>query len=170
MSTTTAPEPALDSPWLSDTQELAWRRLLFSHLHLHTRLSQAMAANSELTYPDYLILVALTDLQPNRARLFELTNALGWEKSRLSHQVQRMIDRGLLKRSPCKEDHRGTFVAPTARGLAALREAAPAHARLVKQIFMDRLSPEQLRVLATLPEVSSYDESDALSKDSNKEI
>lgn len=167
MSTTTD-STATESPWLSETQELAWRRLLFSYLHLHTRLSQAMAANSDLTYPDYLILVALTDLQPNRARLFELTNALGWEKSRLSHQVQRMIDRGLLRRSPCKEDHRGTYVAPTARGLAALSAAAPAHAKLVKQLFMDRLDPDQLRILATLPEVNSYDE-EALSKDSSKE-
>jgi DNA-binding MarR family transcriptional regulator len=169
MSTSVDPVGAPPSPWLSAAQEIAWRRLLFTYLHLHTRLSQAMAAESDLTYPDYLILVALTDLQPNRARLFELTNALGWEKSRLSHQVQRMIDRGLLRRSPCKEDHRGTYVAPTARGLAALSAAAPAHAQLVKKLFMDRLSPEQLQVLATLPEVSSYDDADALSSDSSKE-
>ena len=169
MSTITTPVDT-DSPWLSGPQEVAWRRLLFTYLRLHTRLSQDMAANSALTYPDYLILVALTDIECNKARLFELTNALGWEKSRLSHQVQRMIDRGLLKRSPCKEDHRGTYVAPTAKGLAALKAAAPAHAKLVKQLFVDRLSPEQLRVLSTLPEiVPDYLEADERSKDSSKE-
>jgi DNA-binding MarR family transcriptional regulator len=164
---TTAAAP--DSPWLSDSQEIAWRRLLFTYLRLHTRLSQAMAADSELTYPDYLILVAITDLESNKARLFELTNALGWEKSRLSHQIQRMIDRGLLRRSPCKEDHRGTYVAPTAKGMAALKAAAPAHAALVKQLFMDRLRPEQISALASLPEVTAYCDLDS-SKDSSKDI
>lgn len=36
-----------------------------------------------------LVLVALTDSPDGRMRLFELAGILGWEKSRVSHQVGR---------------------------------------------------------------------------------
>ena len=43
-------------------------------------------------------------------RVLELARALGWEKSRLSHQLTRMQQRGLVERSNCSEDRRGAFV------------------------------------------------------------
>ena len=67
-------------------------------MRLEGELARQLAADSGLSYPDYLVLVALTDRPDGRMRLFELAGVLGWEKSRLSHHVARMATRGLVKK------------------------------------------------------------------------
>ncbi len=76
--------------WLNDREERAWRSLQFMQMRLEGELARQLAADSGLSYPDYVVLVALTDRPDGRMRLFELADVLGWEKSRLSHQVNRM--------------------------------------------------------------------------------
>jgi DNA-binding MarR family transcriptional regulator len=82
-------------------------------------------------------------------RLFELANCLGWEKSRLSHQVARMAERGLVEKRKCPSDRRGTFVALTTGGRERLKAAAPAQAAAVQRVFSAQLSCEQLSALAS---------------------
>ena len=90
------------------------------------------------------MLVALTDHDDGRMRLFELAGTLGWEKSRASHQVGRMVDRGLVKKEKCDSDRRGAYVVVTKRGRREIEEAAPGHVATVRRLFIDRLSPAQL--------------------------
>jgi DNA-binding MarR family transcriptional regulator len=145
--------------WLDEREEAAWRALQFMQLRLEGALARQLAADSGLSYPDYLVLVALTDRPDGRLRSFELAATLGWEKSRLSHHVSRMIDRGLVGKEPCDDDRRGSFVAVTAKGRRALAAAAPGHVAAVRELFVDRLTPRQLdavrvaaeAVLAALP-------------------
>ena len=85
--------------WLDEHEQRAWRALQFMQLRLSGRLAADVGATSDLSYADYLVLVALSDQPDGRARLFELVEALGWEKSRVSHQVARMTGRGLCERS-----------------------------------------------------------------------
>jgi len=49
-----------------------------------------------------------------RAR--ELGTEIGWDRSRLSHHVSRMEERGLVSREECSEDARGTMVRLTDAG------------------------------------------------------
>ena len=77
------------------------------------------------------MLVALTDRADGRLRLFELGEILGWEKSRLSHHVARMADRGLVAKQPCEEDRRGSYVVVTKHGRKAIEAAAPGHVATV---------------------------------------
>ena len=85
-----------DVAWLDEREERAWRALQAMQLRLEAALARQLATESGLSYPDYLVLVALTDRADDRLRLFELGDALGWEKSRLSHHVGRMVERGLV--------------------------------------------------------------------------
>lgn len=135
--------------WLSDSEERAWRALQFMQMRLEAALARQLASESGLSYPDYLVLVALTDHQDGRLRLFELGRALGWEKSRLSHHVARMADRGLVRKERCDSDRRGALVAVTRRGRKEIASAAPGHVRTVREMFIDRLTPEELEVIAT---------------------
>ena len=80
--------------WLNEREERAWRALQFMQMRLEGELARQLAADSGLSYPDYLVLVALTDRADGRLRPFELAGVLGWEKSRLSHHLSRMADRG----------------------------------------------------------------------------
>lgn len=65
------------------------------------------------------VLVQLTDVPEGRQRFLDLTQALEWEKSRMSHHVGRMAKRGLVTRQECPEDGRGAFVVITDEGRAA---------------------------------------------------
>jgi DNA-binding MarR family transcriptional regulator len=130
--------------WLTEREERAWRALQFMHMRLERELARQLAAESGLSYPDYLVLVALTDRPDGRMRLFELGDVLGWEKSRASHHVGRMVDRGLVKKQRCDSDRRGFYVVVTARGRREIEAAAPGHVATVRRLFVDRLTPEQL--------------------------
>jgi DNA-binding MarR family transcriptional regulator len=141
-----------DVRWLDEREERAWRALQFMQLRLERELAHQLAAGSHLSYPDYLVLVALTDHPTGRLRMFELGEVLGWEKSRVSHHVARMADRGLVKKESCGTDRRGAYVSVTRTGRTAIRRAAPGHVAAVRRLFVDRLSPDQLDAVADAAE------------------
>jgi DNA-binding MarR family transcriptional regulator len=134
--------------WLTEREERAWRALQFMQLRLEGALARQLAAESGLSYPDYLVLVALTDSPRGRTRLFELGNVLGWEKSRLSHHVSRMVDRGLVTKEACESDRRGAYVVVTKLGRKEIQAAAPGHVATVRRLFIDQLTPDQLDAIA----------------------
>ena len=130
--------------WLNEREARAWRALQYMQMRIEGELARQLTADSTLSYPDYLVLVALTDRADGRMRLFELADVLGWEKSRASHHVARMVDRGLVTKQKCASDRRGFFVAVTARGRREIKAAAPGHVTTVRRVFIDRLTPKQL--------------------------
>jgi DNA-binding MarR family transcriptional regulator len=83
-------------------------------------------------------------------RLFELAATLGWEKSRVSHQVARMADRGLVAKDKCGDDRRGAFVVVTDRGRAAIEAAAPHHVETVRRLFVEPLTPAEIDALGSV--------------------
>lgn len=141
-----------DVRWLNEREERAWRALQFMQMRLEAGLAGQLATEAGLSYPDYLVLVALTDQPGGRLRLFELGRKLGWEKSRLSHHVARMTRRELVNKEKCDSDRRGAYVAITPRGRREIEAAAPGHVRTVRQLFIDRLTPEEIDVVASIAE------------------
>jgi len=141
-----------DVRWLNEAEERAWRALQFMQMRLEGELARQLAADSGLSYPDYVVLVALTDRPDGRMRLFELGATLGWEKSRLSHHITRMTDRGLVKKQKCDDDRRGSYVVATKRGRKEIEAAAPGHVAMVRRFFVDRLTPNELDVIASAAE------------------
>lgn len=140
----------MTDPWLDDEQQQTWRAWLDVNAQLFARISRELQAKSGLSLQDYDVLVALTDGQPGSVRMRDLGVKLQWEKSRLSKHLTRMAARGLVARVDCHDDRRGAFVEITDEGLAAIRGAAPDHAALVKDVFFDGLSREQVRDLGKI--------------------
>jgi DNA-binding MarR family transcriptional regulator len=138
--------------WLNEREERAWRALQFMQMRLIGELSRQLAAESGLSYQDYVVLVALTDRSDGRLRLYELGRILGWEKSRVSHHVGRMGERGLVRKEPCHTDRRGAFVVVTPHGRREIEAAAPGHVAKVRELFIDRLTPRQLDAFADAAE------------------
>jgi DNA-binding MarR family transcriptional regulator len=149
-----------DVRWLGEREERAWRALQLMQLRLEGALAHQLAVESGLSYSDYLVLVALTDRPDGRMRLFELGGILGWEKSRLSHHVARMVDRGLVAKERCDSDRRGAYVVVTERGRNEIEAAAPGHVAAVRRLFVDRLTPRQLDALGEAARVvlAGFDE------------
>src|SRR3546814_12232437 len=109
--------------WLTEREERAWRALQFMQMRLEGELARQLAADSGLSYPDYLVLVALTDQPDGRLRLFEPADELGWEKSRASHYGRSMTERGLWRKEQCPDGRRGFFVLLPSAGRRAIAAA-----------------------------------------------
>jgi DNA-binding MarR family transcriptional regulator len=139
-------EPAVR--WLDDRQQEAWRTVQVMQARLNAALAGQLAAESDLSLADYVVLVILTDAAAGAARPFELACHLGWERSRVSHHLARMAERGLVRRERCDSDRRGWVLAVTEAGRRAIEAAAPGHVRAVRRYFVDPLTDAQLDALA----------------------
>ena len=126
----------------------AWRAFFQMQMLLRARIEQQLQAGSGLSTADYTVLTALSEAPDGRLRAYQLSRMVGWEKSRLHHQLTRMCTRGLITRERCGS--RGMYAVITAEGLAALKEAAPSHGQEVRRLFIDRLTPEQLDQLGAI--------------------
>ena len=82
----------------------------------------------------------------------DLRCALGWEKSRLSHQVRRMAERGLLCREPNPADARSAVVCLLDKGRRAIEKATPEYLARLRADFLDLLTPAQLDALTEISE------------------
>jgi DNA-binding MarR family transcriptional regulator len=141
-----------ENQWLDEREARAWRSLRFMQMQLEAALGRQLADESDLSFADYVVLVAVTDQPDDRVRLFELAETIGWEKSRLSHHVARMAARGLVNKETCASDRRGAFVVATRRGRKAIEAAAPGHVAAVRRLFVDQLSTEDLDVITKVAE------------------
>ncbi len=139
-----------DTLWLDKREARTWRALQFMHLRLSAQLARDLAEHTSLSYQDYVTLVALTDQPDGRLRLFELARAIGWEKSRLSHHVSRMGERGLIAKEKCDQDRRGAFVVVTEAGREAIKAAAPSHVAAVRRLFLAEVPYDELDNLADI--------------------
>ncbi|MEV5150312.1 MarR family transcriptional regulator [Streptomyces sp. NPDC052727] len=138
--------------WLTPEEQHAWRSFIRLHDKLRGRLSRSLQAESNVSATDFAVLVELTDVPDGRRRFQELARALEWEKSRMSHHIARMVKRGLVVREECPEDGRGAFVVITEEGRAMIEAAAPRHVEAVRELFLDHVTPAELRTLAQISE------------------
>ncbi|MFK0158708.1 MarR family winged helix-turn-helix transcriptional regulator [Streptomyces sp. NPDC090499] len=149
--------------WLTAEEQHAWRSFVRMHERLMGRLSRLLQAESNVSPADFAVLVELTDVPDGRRRFLDLARALEWEKSRMSHHIARMVKRGLVVRDECPEDGRGAFVVITDEGRAMIEAAAPRHVEAVRELFLDHVTPSELRLLARVSErvVEKLDEEPA---------
>ena len=132
---------------LHDTEATTWAAFQRMRTRLTGQLSRELARETGLSEADFEILVALIESPDESARSLALRCGLEWEKSRLSHQIARMVGRGLLDRQACVEDARGADVVLTPAGRAAARRARHVRAESVERIVFGVLPPELIASL-----------------------
>lgn len=141
----------MEPNWLSRREDRAWRAFMHSHHQLVAHLNRGLQ-KSGLSGADYEILAVLSSHDKGRMPAHELCNTLGWEKSRVSHQVRRMQNDGLIDREPNPDDARSTIVRLLPAGRTAIEKAAPRHVSDVRRNFIDLFTPAELDMLAALSE------------------
>ncbi|MGH4000110.1 MAG: MarR family winged helix-turn-helix transcriptional regulator, partial [Pseudonocardiaceae bacterium] len=92
----------------------------------------------------YHVLLRLHEAPDQRLRMGELAEQLVFSPSRLTYQVRSMERRGLVVRERCPEDRRGTRAVLTATGLQTLRDAAPRHRQVIRELWLDDLNAAEL--------------------------
>jgi DNA-binding MarR family transcriptional regulator len=138
--------------WLNPREDRAWRAFRHADNQLSLRLSRHLQQDSGLTQADYVILAALSEHPEGRMPAQELCASLEWEKSRLSHQVRRAEQLGLIAREPNPADARSVVICLLPAGRRAIEDAAPDHVRNVRRHFIDLFSPAELDMLAIFSE------------------
>lgn len=132
--------------WLGEQEQRAWR--------LHLEVSKLLAYQLErdlqpfgLTINDYEILVNLSESPDRRMRMSDLARATLQSKSRLSHQITRMENAGLVRRENCESDRRGLYTVLSDLGWETMVKVAPHHVASVREHFIDRIAPDELESL-----------------------
>lgn len=120
-----------------------WRDYIETAGALQRMLASRLQTESGMSIGDYAVLLALSEASAHELRSSELADAVGWERSRLSHHLGRMQRRGLIDR----ESGRGVRVSATSAGLELFRAGSVPHLRAIKSLFIDALTPEQLEAL-----------------------
>jgi DNA-binding MarR family transcriptional regulator len=135
---------------LTEREQRAWWSLLAMTDELLRQMDRQLRNEAGLSGPEFAVLVRAAESGRRGVRFYELAGGLQWEQSRLSHQLRRMEQRGLIARASCSTDGRGAVVVCTPAGRSALQAAAPAHVTAVRTALFDALTPAQVSALAEI--------------------
>ncbi|WP_019932672.1 MarR family winged helix-turn-helix transcriptional regulator [Nocardia sp. BMG111209] len=136
-----------DPRWLDDREQRAWIAFLTAAGLLGRRLDRQLEHDAGLSHLQYEILVRLSAAPGHELRMTELADALVNSKSKLTYQIDRLEQAGLVRRRSCRSDMRAVYAVLTEAGRRKLEQAAPAHVAMVRELFIDVLTPEQLDVI-----------------------
>ena len=133
--------------WLEPEQQASWRAYLTGSAIVTSALSAQLEAEAGLSLSEYEVLVRLSENEDHTLRMSQLADGLVHSRSRLTHTVRRMEDRGLVERRQCEVDGRGVNCHMTPLGFETLVAAAPGHVNAVRRVIVDVLTPEQFEAL-----------------------
>jgi DNA-binding MarR family transcriptional regulator len=126
----------------------AWEALLAAHASLIKRFG---AANvwEDISMREYDVLYTLSKC-PEPVRLTELNRHVLLSQPALSRMVDRLAERGLVRREADPVDGRGVRLSLTDAGAALQRRVGRGHARDVARAMTAELTPTELRQLAEI--------------------
>lgn len=136
-----------DTRWLSPQEQQAWRSYLTVVRLVSENVESQLGREAEMPHAYYEILVMLSEAPGRRLRMHDLAEVSLSSKSRLSHAVARLQERGWVRRVPSECDRRSQIAELTDEGFAALAAAAPGHVEKVRGTLIDALTPTQLTQL-----------------------
>lgn len=136
--------------WLDDDEQDTWRAFLAATHLLMDRLDRELQAGAGIPHAYYEILVRLSEAPERTMRMSDLAERCHSSRSRLSHAVSRLEERGWVRREAVPADRRGAVAVLTDAGLAALEAAAPIHVEGVRHHLFDQLDANQLQALGNI--------------------
>jgi DNA-binding MarR family transcriptional regulator len=137
---------------ISEADWSVWRSFVMMRRQLDRALEHQLQEDAGISGAEFEILLSLFKAADNQLRARDLVELLGWEKSRVSHQVTRMVARGLVERRECPTDLRGSWVTLLPDGRRAVLTASRGNATELRRLFFDVLTADEKDALAALAE------------------
>lgn len=131
----------------SPEEQKLWRAFYAMRRQLELSLERRLQADAGISAADFEVLMVLHTEPTKRLRAGQIGDLTGWEKSRVSHQITRMEQRGLVKRQECGDDARGVWVVLTEDGTRAVSSTLPDREAAIREYFFDLLTDEEKQVL-----------------------
>lgn len=139
--------------WLTPSEETAWRKYIVTSRRLYEALDEDLSTHG-LSLSDYEILVHLSDAKDRSLRMSDLADKTILSRSRLSHRIKYMENKGWVKRQKCSSDKRGTLAVMTDKGWSAIVKAAPDHVASIRNRFIDQISKaDQVNIASAFDKV-----------------
>jgi DNA-binding MarR family transcriptional regulator len=134
---------------LSSEELAAWAGFLQTHARLSRELDIELRREHGIPLTTFEVLSQLEAAPEGRMRMSGLADAVLLSRSGLTRLVDRLARDGLLERSECPDDARGSLAVLTDKGRRRLGDALPTHCAVVRRLFLDRLDADEHRRLAS---------------------
>jgi DNA-binding MarR family transcriptional regulator len=132
----------MSSKLLSPGELRIWHAFRLMGEDVLGRVGRDIAQATGLSGPEFGVLSRLAAIGKGEMPQQALARVMSWEKSRLSHQLTRMEERGLIERQ--RADGQTVLVVLTKVGREKLESARPIHAESVRRNLLSRLTQEQI--------------------------
>jgi DNA-binding MarR family transcriptional regulator len=126
----------------------AWESLLTAHAEMMRRFA-AEDVWCEVSRTEYDVLYTLSKCRAP-IRLGELNRRVLLSQPALSRMVDRLVERGLVRREADASDARAALLSLTDAGRAQQKSTGRRHALNVSKAMNDAFEPEEMRELMTL--------------------
>ncbi|GAB3597615.1 MarR family transcriptional regulator [Microbacterium tumbae] len=135
---------------LDDEEMAAWLPVIRFTQLLPQVLDRALREQVGMNHARYAILIMLAGQDEEQVTMTELARIAGLSRSRLSHALDSLEERGWVKRSSCGPDKRTLSATLTPAGRELLRSAAPVHVAQIRELVLDPLSAEERAQLGAI--------------------
>ncbi len=131
---------------LTDSEIALWHAFKRAAEVVRGRAAAEILRETGLSDADFAVVTRIVDAG-GRMRQNELATSMDWHRSRLSHQLTRMVDRQLVRRL---EVDNGVEVEITVDGRKLAELARPVHAAAVRALLIERIPSDQRAGLTDL--------------------
>lgn len=135
---------------LDDTEMQTWLPIIRFVQLLPQVLDRTLKDEVGLNHARYAIMVTLAGQGDGVVTMTELARIAGLSRSRLSHALDSLEQRGWVARTSCSTDKRTLSAALTPEGREMLRTAAPVHVDQVRELVLDPLSADERAQLSAI--------------------
>src|SRR5882672_6261847 len=103
--------------WLDDDEQQTWRAFIAANRFLFDQLDRELQRDAGMPHAYYEILVRLSETEGRALRMSDLAQRTSSSRSRLTHAVDRLVERGWVRREDCPNDRRGQLAVLTDEGM-----------------------------------------------------
>ena len=142
------PEPPTSLfPDVDAAETRCWQQFFTSSSRLMTTLTNSLMDAHGLTLFDVLLLDLLAKSDSGGARMRDLADTFVLAPSRVTQQIRRLQNQGLVSRSPDPDDRRGVIASITTQGRSRLGPAIKTYAQGVRTHYINQMSRQQMIAL-----------------------
>ena len=136
----------MESPLTAQELKL-WLAFLRSSHAIKQRLAEDMRRVNRISIGWYDVLVHLYHSPHEGLQMQDLAERVLMSSSGLTRLLDRMIEKGLVKRETCAEDRRVIFAVLTEKGQARIEELLPQHQQRIHDYFIQHLTEAEIDVM-----------------------
>ncbi len=134
-------------PGLDIAEQRSWQNFLDAALRLYGTLNKSLSEKHRLTLADVRLLEILNASPSGAVRMGDLAEQLLSLPSRVTRQIRRLEDAGLVEREASPEDGRGVLANITDAGRLSVVEAMATYAEEVQRHYLGPLTRPQMSAM-----------------------